>query len=133
MTKTNDSFLETIRKMMLYGANGIINTGGSYALFLLISFFIDYRIAIVLVYIIWVFPIYFLTGKIVFKSKGRFVPFLVIYVIMLLTNVAITWSLVEGVQLSKEIAQLIAVVIVFFVGFFLNRRYTFRIKNYDKD
>jgi len=55
MSKSNDSVLTTIKKLVLYGANGIINTVSSYALFLLISMFIDYRITIVLVYIIWIF------------------------------------------------------------------------------
>jgi len=69
----------------------------------------------------------------VFQNKGRFVPFLIIYVLMILTNIAITWSLVEGGYLSKEIAQLIAIVAVFLLGFFLNKRFTFVVRNYDKD
>lgn len=124
-TKAN-SVLHEIKKMILYAGNGIINGIVCYGLFIVISNFIDYRIAIVLVYIPGIFLSYFLNGKIVFDNKGSLRIFAIITMLMMGLNVAVTWFLVEELKLSKPVSMLIAIGLVFLVGYSLNKRYSFQ-------
>jgi putative flippase GtrA len=43
-------------------------------------------------------------------------------------NLVVTWFLVEAFRLSKEVAMLIAIGIVFLLGYSLNKRFAFRKK-----
>jgi len=47
---------------------------------------------------------------------------------MLLVNLSITWILVESFDIVKEIAQLIAILVVFGFGFQLNKKFAFNRK-----
>ena len=129
MIKSTNSLLEYIKKLSIYGTNGLINTAITYGLFLIISEIIDYRLTIGIVYTIGIFISYFLNGKFVFNTKGNLGIFIVIMVLMFITNLSITWILVESFNVSKEIAQLIAIIVVFGVGFQLNKQFSFRKKN----
>ncbi len=124
-TKAN-SILHEIKKMMLYAGNGIINGVVCYGLFLIIINFIDYRVAIVLVYIPGIFLSYFLNGKIVFNNKGNLPIFVTVTILMMGLNVVITWMLVGVFQLSKQVSMLIAIGLVFLIGYSLNKRYSFQ-------
>jgi len=125
MSEKKNSFLQSVKKLILFGANGIINTIVTYSLFVVISNIIDYRITIVLVYIFGIFLSYVLNRKFVFRIRGKLYLFVLIYLGMLLANLGITIVLVEEFNLIKEIAQLIAVAIVFLIGFTLINRYAF--------
>jgi putative flippase GtrA len=120
------SILHEIKKMMLYAGNGIINGVVCYGLFLIISNFIDYRVTIVLVYIPGIFISYFLNGKIVFNNKGNLLIFVTITILMMGLNVVTTWMLVAVFQLSKQVSMLIAIGVVFLIGYSLNKRYSFQ-------
>ena len=52
--------------------------------------------------------------------------FFIIMTAMLLTNLSITWVLVELGNISKEISQALAICTAFIVGFLLNKRFSFR-------
>jgi putative flippase GtrA len=125
LTKGN-TILHEIKKMTLYAGNGIINTIVCYGLFLIMSNFIDYRVAIVLVYIPGIFLSYFLNGKIVFKNRGYLPIFIIITVFMMGLNVLTTWLLVEVFHTSKQVSMLIAIGLVFVIGYLLNKRYSFQ-------
>jgi putative flippase GtrA len=125
-TMLNRSIFHEIKRMILYAGNGIINTVLCYGLFIVISNFIDYRIAIVLVYIPGILLSYFLNGKIVFKNRGRFLIFVVVTLLMMGVNVVVTWFLVDTFRVSKEVSMLIAIGIVFILGYSLNKRFSFR-------
>jgi putative flippase GtrA len=119
--------------MILYAGSGIIMFIYSYVAFILLSKVVDYRLAIVLLYIPGIFLSYFLNGKIVFnKNKGHLLTFILITLLMMGTNVVITWILVEVFKLPKEISILVAIGIVFLLGYFLNKRYSFRDKKYKR-
>jgi len=126
MQTRGNSILHEIKKMILYAGNGIINGIVCYGLFIIISNFIDYRISIVLVYIPGIFLSYFLNGKIVFNNKGHLLVFAIITMLMMGLNVVITWMLVEVFQLSKQVSMLIAIGLVFLLGYSLNKRYSFQ-------
>ncbi len=123
------SILANFKKLIRFGINGIINTIVAYALFVVISNFIDYRITIVIVYIIGIFLSYFLNRRTVFKVSGKLYLFIAIYVGMLLINLAITTLLVEEFSLIKELAQIIAILISFGIGYTLINRYAFPNQN----
>jgi len=125
MTNKINSYVASIKKLIRYGTNGIINTIVTYALFVIISNVIDYRITIVIVYIFGIFLSYFLNRRIVFKVKGKLYLFASIYVGMLLLNLAITTILVEEFSIQKEFAALFAIFIVFGIGYTLINRYAF--------
>ena len=90
MSEKRNTFLQSIKKLILFGANGIINTIVTYSLFVIISNIIDYRITIVLVYIFGIFLSYVLNRKFVFRIKGKLYLFVLIYLGMLLANLGIT-------------------------------------------
>jgi putative flippase GtrA len=124
--------LQEVKKMILYAGNGIINTVVTYGLFLVISDFIDYRIAIALVYIPGILLSYFLNGRIVFRKRGRLVIFIIVSILMMGTNIMITWCLVQVFHVVKELSQLIAIGIVFVLGYEINKRYSFSEKKYKR-
>jgi putative flippase GtrA len=117
--------LQDVRKILLYAGNGIINTVVTYALFIVISNFVDYRVAIVIVYIPGILLSYFLNQRIVFNKRGNLIIFFIISIIMMCTNVVATWLLVQVFHVVKEVSQLIAIGIVFLLGYTLNKRYSF--------
>ncbi len=125
MPENKKSIFQSVKKLILFGANGIINTIVTYSLFVVISNIIDYRITIVLVYIFGIFLSYVLNKKFVFKIRGKLYLFVLIYMGMLIANLGITTILVEEFNLIKELAQLIAIAIVFLIGFTLINRYAF--------
>ena len=128
MVNPTDSIFQQIKKLVLYGTNGIINTAVTYGLFVIISNYIDYRITIVGVYAIGILISYFLNRKFVFNNRGNLGIFAIIMVSMLLVNLSITWILVESFDIVKEIAQLIAILVVFGFGFQLNKKFAFNRK-----
>ena len=117
--------LQDVKKILLYAGNGIINTVLTYALFIVISNFVDYRVAIVIVYIPGILLSYFLNQRIVFNKRGNLIIFFIISIIMMGTNVVATWLLVQVFHIAKEVSQLIAIGIVFLLGYTLNKRYSF--------
>ena len=64
-------------------------------------------------------------GATVFGVYGRFWLFALVSVFLMMLNLAVTWSFVEVVGWSKEIAQLPAIGVVFVVGFLINRKFVF--------
>jgi len=125
LTKSSSIFQE-IKKMMLYAGNGIINGIVCYGLFIILLNFIDYRIAIALVYIPGILISYFLNGKMVFRNKGNFLIFVLITILMMGINIVVTLALVEVFQLPKQLSMLIAIGVVFLLGYSLNKRYSFQ-------
>ena len=118
---------QKIKKITMYLINGIINTLITYSLFIFLSNIIDYRLAIIIIFPLGVLISYFLNKKFVFKKeKGNIIIFFIVMTAMLLTNLSITWILVELGDISKEISQAIAICIAFIVGFLLNKRFSFR-------
>lgn len=117
-----------MKKFLLYGVNGVINTAASYLLYVLLLQAIDYRIAVVISYCAAVGLSYALNGAIVFGTYGRFWLFALVSLFLLSLNLIITQSLVEGLDWRKEFAQLPAIAAVFVIGFFLNQRFVFNAK-----
>jgi putative flippase GtrA len=114
-----------MKKFLLYGVNGVINTVASYALYVLLLQVMDYRISVVISYCAAVGLSYALNGAIVFGMYGRFWRFAFVSLFLMSLNLLITWSLVEALEWRKEFAQLPAIAAVFVIGFFVNQRFVF--------
>jgi len=125
MTEKNNSLIASFKKLIKYSINGAITTIVVYVLFVIISNIIDYRITIPIVYTVGILLSYLLNRKTVFGVSGRLHLFIGIYVGMLLLNLVITIILVENFNLIKELAQIIAVLLVFGIGYTLINRYAF--------
>lgn len=116
-----------LKKITIYGINGIINTIITYSLFIFLSNIIDYRLSIIIIFPLGVLISYFLNKKFAFKKeKGNIIIFFIVMTAMLLTNLSITWILVELGNISKEISQALAICIAFIVGFLLNKKFSFK-------
>jgi putative flippase GtrA len=121
-----------MRRFLLYGLNGLINTAITYALYVVLVRFVDYRIAIVAVYGVGIAISYVLNGAIVFGATGHLPRFIGVYALMLLLNIATTSCLVEFGGWSAVLAQLPAIALVYVFGFFLNRQFVFNTRSASK-
>lgn len=114
-----------MKKLILYGINGIINTLLGYMLFLFLASLIDYRAAVVISYACGMISSYLLNSAIVFDARGHLPLFISVNLCLMLVNLSVTWFLVEGFDWPKEIAQAAAIIAVFGLGFFLNKSFVF--------
>ncbi|RZD46949.1 MAG: hypothetical protein CXT78_03265 [Thaumarchaeota archaeon] len=118
---------QSIKKIAKYLFNGIINTSITYPSFIILSDIIDYRLAISIIFPLGALLSYFMNKKLVFKKeKGNMMIFFIVITIMYLTNLSITWILVEFGEVSKEISQAVAIFIAFIGGYLLNKKFSFK-------
>ena len=115
-----------MKKLLLYGASGAINTAVTYGLYLLLIRTLDYRVAAVLVYAFGIGLSYLMNGAIVFRARGQFAFFVLLYIGLLMLNLFITWLLVERFAWSQAIAPVPAVAVVLVLGFLINKHVIFR-------
>jgi putative flippase GtrA len=114
-----------MRRLLNYTANGLVNTVITYGLYLLLVQFIDYRVAIVIVYCVGIIILYYLHGTFVFGAPGHFGRFVVIYIGLMLVNMLLTWIFVSTLQWPEELAQVPSIAVVFLLGFALNQRFVY--------
>jgi putative flippase GtrA len=125
--KNNGGLFHNIQQILFYGINGIINTAATYTLYLVLIrlMLIDYRVSIVLAYIPGIYLSYLLNRKLAFGTSGYLFRFVLVSIAMFFVNLSVTWFIVEYIGIGKELAQLIAIGIVFVLGFTLNKIYSF--------
>ena len=114
-----------MRKFLLYGMNGILNTVVSYVVFILLAQVVDYRLAIVVAYSLGAAQSYLLNGAVVFRTNGSFTLFVCVSIFLMLVNIGITWTLVDELRFPKEVAQLPAIGVVYILGYWINSRFVF--------
>jgi Predicted membrane protein len=108
-----------------YGLNGLFNTAVTYALYLVLIRHIGYQVSIVICYAVGIVLSFAVNRALVFRATGRFARFFLVYVALLLVNIAVTTALVEAAGLGKALAQLPAIGVVFVLGFIINRSFVF--------
>ena len=117
----------SLKKIAKYLFNGIINTSITYPSFIILSDIIDYRLAISIIFPLGALLSYFMNKKFVFKKEeGKLMIFFIVITTMYLTNLSITWILVEFGEISKEISQAVAIFIAFIGGYLLNKKFSFK-------
>jgi putative flippase GtrA len=114
-----------MRQLALYGLNGVVNTITGYLVFLVLAQLIDYRLAIVGGYLVAMVVSYLLNSQLVFRSQGSVPRFVMVNVALMGLNIGITWSIVHVTAMAEEIAQLVAIPLVFLLGFAVNKSFVF--------
>ena len=114
-----------MKQLALYGLNGVVNTVTGYVVFLALAQVIDYRLAIVVGYLVAMVVSYLLNSQFVFRSQGSVSRFVFVNLLLMGMNVGITWSIVHVTAMAEELAQLIAIPVVFLVGFAVNKSFVF--------
>jgi Predicted membrane protein len=114
-----------MKQLALYGLNGVVNTITGYVVFFALTQLIDYRLAIVVGYLVAMVVSYLLNSQFVFRSQGSVSRFVLVNLVLMASNVGITWCIVHVTGMAEELAQLIAIPIVFLVGFGVNKSYVF--------
>jgi len=115
-----------MRKLLLYGANGLLNTLVTYMVYLALLRVVDFRVALVIAYGLGVLLAYVVNGAVVFRRHGSFAFFAAVNVALLGVNVAITWAFVDLAGWRRDLAPLPAVLTVFLLGFLINKHFVFR-------
>jgi putative flippase GtrA len=117
-----------MKKLFRYGISGAVNTVITYAMFVVLSDFINYRIAIIIVYIFGIALSFVLQGRYVFRVQGSILRFIAVYLLMLVVNLSVTAGLVELAHWPKELAQLVAIGCVVILGFLMSKHLVFNNK-----
>lgn len=103
---------------------GILNTSITYLIYLLLSYFLDYKTAYALGYVVGLVFSYFMNSIIVFKSKltlKKGIQFPFVYVVQFILSECILILFIDQFKLNKNISPLIIVVLTTPVTFLLSK------------
>jgi putative flippase GtrA len=104
---------------------GAVNTAGSYAIYLLLLYLVDYRIAYTIAYVAGLAIGYWAHATLVFRSplaSRSAVAYLATYAAMYLVALAVLYIAVDRVGVAKPAAMLVALLITVPTSFVLLRR-----------
>lgn len=108
---------------------GAINTINAYLVFAIMIFLgLHYTLATFIGGASSVILGFFMMSGFVFKTdrSGRFLPFVILFLLLYLANIGIQWSLHQVGITNDYIAGAIALVIAVLLSFFANRHLVFR-------
>ena len=103
---------------------GGLNTGFTYALYLLLMLIFPYWLAFSVQFICGIFFSYYIQSKFVFRvdfNIKRIIRFPAVYITQYIISMSLLSFFVEIVKINKLIAPLIVVAIVFPITFLLSR------------
>ena len=103
--------IKYFEKFVKFSLVGVLNTIIGYGIFFILSFYVNYILALLIAHIIGVMNSYFWNRSWVFQSKKNkiieFLKFYSVYGIMLLINIATLYYLVSIFEISPQVSQLI--------------------------
>ena len=103
---------------------GGVNTALSYAIYVILIFFLVYPVAYTLAYILGIFISYYLNSRFVFKREFSLVKafqYPLVYLVQYLLGVSLLSVLIEIFSLNKFIAPALVIVFTIPVTFSLSR------------
>ncbi|XZG70788.1 GtrA family protein [Chitinibacteraceae bacterium HSL-7] len=103
--------------------SGLVNTGITYALYLMLTRFIDYRVSYGIVYVLGIIFSYWMSVAFVFKKKASLASFLKypsVYIVQFILNILMLHLLVELAGLSKVFSPLLVLVLTIPVSYVLS-------------
>ncbi|MEK3675540.1 GtrA family protein [Paenibacillus sp. FSL R10-2771] len=104
--------------------SGILNTAVTYALYLVLLLFIEYKTSYTISYIIGIFFSYYLSTKFVFKESVSFIKFLkfpIVYLVQYFINLLFVFLFVEKLGVSSQIVPIIVTFISIPITFVLSK------------
>lgn len=129
IAKYRDLFVQLFK----YGIVGVINTIiTAIVIFLLMNTMgAPYTISNIIGYIAGVINGFFLNFKWTFKTSTlpayrQFIRFITVFLICFLIQFILVIVMVEYLSINENIAQLVGMVIYSFIGFLLNKYFTFK-------
>jgi len=105
-------------------AAGVVNTGSTYTLYLLLLFFWDYQISYAVSYAAGIVLAFMLNSRLVFRVKFsmfRLAVYPLIYLFQYLANAWLINLLVHRLDIAKQIAPLFAICLTLPVMYLLNK------------
>ena len=105
-------------------AAGVVNTGVSYAIYLLLLTILPYLAAYTIAYVAGIAISYLLLTRFVFRTDRRLVTavrFPLVYIAQYLTGSAVIVLLVETLGVRASIAAIVAIIVSIPVTFVLSR------------
>lgn len=103
---------------------GVVNTGVSYAIYLLLLAVLPYLAAYTIAYVVGIAISYLLLTRFVFRTDRRLataVRFPLVYIAQYLTGSAVIVLLVETLGVRASIAAIVAIIVSIPVTFVLSR------------
>lgn len=103
---------------------GLINTGTTYLIYLLLARILNYQIAYAIAYVIGIIFSYWLNTVIVFQDKlawKKFFQYPVVYIVQYGLSAGLMAIMVTQLHLSKTVAPLVILIITIPITYFLSR------------
>jgi putative flippase GtrA len=104
--------------------SGGVNTAATYAVYLILLRFVDYKVAYTIAYVFGIALAFVINRLFVFRTHRGWrsmVMFPFVYLAQYLVSLGVVWAWVERMHLWKEVAPLIAIVITIPMTFLLSR------------
>ena len=103
---------------------GLVNTGVTYILYLVLLLFLNYHTAYAIAYVAGIALAFALNSRIVFGTEWSIVRMLIypiIYIVMYLVNAPLLSLFVSGLKLPKAFAPLLVTASTLPLGYLLNK------------
>ncbi|HMK48182.1 MAG TPA: GtrA family protein [Methanocella sp.] len=122
---------EETRQVVKFVLVGILNTAIGYGLFFVLSYFLNYLLAVVISHFIGVTNSYLWNKYWTFRTNQKnqlveFVRFNAVYLVLLGTNLVLLWSLVNLLRFDPRIGQMIVLPITTMISFFGHKYWSFK-------
>jgi len=122
---------EGTRQIVKFVLVGILNTAIGYGLFFVLSYFLNYLLAVVISHFIGVTNSYLWNKYWTFRTNQKnqlveFVRFNAVYLVLLGTNLVLLWSLVNLLRFDPRIGQMIVLPITTMISFFGHKYWSFK-------
>lgn len=118
--------LARITKFILVG---LINTAVGYGAFFILSYFLYYLVALVVSHFIGVINSYiwnkYWTFKMRRQSAKEFIKFNLVYLLVLLANIAVLYIMVNDLMINPRIGQIVVLPIITIISYFGHKYWSF--------
>ncbi|WP_438299327.1 GtrA family protein [Pseudomonas sp. NMS19W] len=113
-----------VRRWIQFLIGGGLNTGLTYCLYLMLSYWIDYQVAYAIAYATGIVFAYVFNSKVVFKVQQSWIGMAIypsIYLVQYLLGALILNLLVEHLHLHKVIAPILVILLLLPCSYLLNK------------
>ena len=110
-------------KTILFLFGGLLNTVLTYAIYLLLNYFTDYRLSYLVSYLIGIIFAFFFNSKYVFNvpfSWKFLFQYPLVYIIQYIASALLLTLLVDEITIDKSIAPLIVITVMVPFSYLLN-------------